>query len=56
MVIPDKVLPFVQLSPLIDPIDVQEIDSESNWAIPLISYLKKGALQDGKEATRKLKV
>ena len=30
MIIPSKVLSFVQLSPLIDPIDVQEIDSESN--------------------------
>ena len=30
MVILDKVLSFVQLSPLIDPVDVQEIGSESN--------------------------
>ena len=30
MLIPDKVPSFVKLSPLIDGIDVQEIDSESN--------------------------
>ena len=56
MVIPDKVLSFVQLSPLIDPDDVQEIGSENNWATPLISFLKNGALPNGKEVTRKLKV
>ena len=31
MIIPRKVLSFVQLSPLINAIDVQEISSESNW-------------------------
>ena len=30
IIIPDKVLSFVQFSPLIDPINVQEIGSESN--------------------------
>ena len=30
MIIPSKVLSFIQFSPLIDPIDVQEIGSESN--------------------------
>ena len=30
MIIPDKVLSFIQCSPLIDPIDVQEIGFESN--------------------------
>ena len=30
MIIPDKVLSFIQLSPLINPINVQEIGSESN--------------------------
>ena len=30
MIIPDKVLSLVQFSPLIDPIDVQEIGSKSN--------------------------
>ena len=56
VVIPDKVLSFVQLSPLIDPDDVQEIGSENNWATPLITFLKNGALPNGKEAARKLKV
>ena len=35
---------------------MQKIGSESNWITPLVSYLKKGALLDDKEATRKLKV
>ncbi|XP_075633359.1 uncharacterized protein LOC142605807 [Castanea sativa] len=56
MITPDKVLSFIQLSPLIDVIDVQEIGSKSNWTTPLISYLKDGTLPDGKEAARKLKV
>ena len=56
MVIPNKVLSFVQLSPLIDPVDVQEIGFESNWATPLVSYLKNDALPNDKEAARKLKV
>ena len=40
-----NVLSFVQLSPLIDSDDVQEIGSESNWTTPLVSYLKNGVLQ-----------
>ncbi|XP_075665867.1 uncharacterized protein LOC142635617 [Castanea sativa] len=56
MMTPDKVLSFIQLSPLIDVVDVQEIGSKGNWTTPLISYLKDGTLPDGKEATRKLKV
>ena len=51
-----NVLSFVQLFPLIDSNDVQEIGSESNWTTPLASYLKNGALLDEKEAARKLKV
>ena len=35
---------------------MQEVDSESNWTMLLISYLKNGMLSDGKDATRKLKV
>ena len=38
MIILDKVLSFIQLSPLIDPIDVQEIGSTRNWIAPLVSY------------------
>ena len=56
MLIPNKVLSFVQLSPLIDGIDVQEIGSENNWTTPIVSYLKDGTLPDGKDAARKLRV
>ena len=52
----DNVLSFIQLSPLIDFVDVQEIDTESNWTTLLVSYLKNGVLPDGREAARKLKV
>ena len=51
-----NVLYFVQLSPLIDSDDVQEIGSESNWTIPIASYLKNGILPNEKEVARKLKV
>ena len=56
VVILDKVLSFIQPTPLIDVVNVQEIGSESNWTTPVISYLKDGALPDGKEVARKLKV
>ena len=56
MLIPSKVLSFVQLLPLIDGVGVQEIGSRSNWTTPIVSYLKDSTLPDGKEATRKLKV
>ena len=56
LIIPDKVFSFVQLSPLIDPINVQEIGFKSNWTTPLVFYLKDDTLSDGKEAARKLKV
>ena len=51
-----NVLFFIQLSPLIDFDNVQEISSESNWTTPIASYLKNGDLPNEKEATRKLKV
>ena len=56
MITPGNVLSFVQLSPLIDPGNMQEICSESNWTTQIISYLKNGLLPDEKEAARKLKV
>ena len=56
MIIPGNVLSFVQLSPLIDSSNLQEIGFESNWTAQLISYLKNGVLLDGREAARKLKV
>ena len=56
MVIPGNVLSFIQLSPLIDPSNVQEVCFDSSWTTPLVSYLRDGVLPDGKEAARKLKV
>ena len=56
MITHGNVLSFVQLFPLTDSSDVQEIGSESNWTITIASYLKDGVLPDKKEATRKLKV
>ena len=55
MITHGNVLSFVQLSPLIDSSDVQEIGSESNWTTTIASYLKDDVLLDEKEATRKLK-
>ncbi|XP_075645823.1 uncharacterized protein LOC142616992 [Castanea sativa] len=56
MLIHSKVLSFVQLLPLIEDVNVQEIGLYSNWTTPIVSYLKDGTLLDGKEAARKLKV
>ena len=57
MIVPEQVLSFVQVSSLIDDrTNVQEVDSESNWTAPLISYLRTGMLPDRKDAARKLKV
>ena len=56
MLIPNQVLSFIQISPLIDSISVHEIGSENDWRTPITSYLKDGVLPNGKEAARKLKV
>ena len=57
MIVPEQVLSFVQVSSLIDDgTNVQEVDSESNWTAPSISYLRTGMLPDRKDAARKLKV
>ena len=57
MLVPNQVLSFVQTLPLIDNgTNVLEVDSESNWTMPIIFYLKNGMLLDGKDSTRKLKV
>ena len=56
MITHGNVLSFVQLSPLIDSDDVQEIGSKSNWTTTIASYLKDGILPDEKKAARKLKV
>ena len=50
MITHGNVLSFVQLSPLINSGDVQEIGSESNWTTTIVSYLKDGVLPDEKEA------
>ena len=56
MVTHGNVLFFVQLSPLIESSEVQEIGSESNWTTTIASYLKDGLLPNEKEAARKVKV
>ena len=38
MLIPSKVLSFVQISPLISGVSVWEIDSGSNWTTPIVFY------------------
>ena len=47
---------FVQLSPLIDSINVHKIGFENDWMTPITSYLKDDVLLDNKEVARKLKV
>ncbi|XP_075636756.1 uncharacterized protein LOC142608994 [Castanea sativa] len=56
MLIPSQVLSFVQNSPLINGINIQEVIFENNWTTPITSYLKESMLLDSKEAIRKLKV
>ena len=56
MITHGNVLSFVQLSPLIDSNEVQEIGSESNWTTAIASYLKDDILLSEKEAARKVKV
>ena len=56
MFIPSLVLSFIQISPLIDGISVQEICSKDHCMTLIISYLKDGVLPDRKESARKLKV
>ena len=56
-IVPEQVLSFVQTSSLInDGANVQEVNFESNWATPLISYLKTGILPDENDVARKIKV
>ena len=56
MITLNNVLSFVQLSLLIDSVNVQEIAPEDNWITQLVSYLKNCVLPDGKEAAKKLKI
>ena len=56
MLVPEQVLSFVQVSSLInDGTNVKEVESESNWTTPLISYLRTGVLLDGKDTAKELK-
>ena len=56
MITHGNVLSFVQLSPLIDSSNVQEIGPKSNWTTIIASYLKDSIFPNEKEAARKLKV
>jgi len=56
MIIPNQVLSFIQNSPLIESISVQEIGSENDWMTPITFYLKDSVLPDGREAARRLTV
>ena len=56
MLVSSKVLFFVQISPVIGGMVVQEIGLEGNWTTPIVSYLRDSTLPDGKDAARKLKV
>ena len=56
MITHGNILSFVQLSPLINSSNVQEIGFESNWTTTIVLYLKGGILPDEKEAARKSKV
>ena len=51
MLILSQVLSFVQISPLIDSISVQEIGPRDYWTIPIISYLKDGKEVEGLSGT-----
>ena len=44
MITPGNVLSFVQLSPLVDSDNMQEIGSESNWTTPLFLQAKMSRL------------
>ena len=56
ILLPGKVLSFVQILPLIDDVDMQEVNLGSNWTALIVSYLKDGTLPNRKWAARKLKV
>ena len=57
MIPSEQVLSFVQISSLInDKANVQEVNSDKNWTVPLIAYLRSGILPDEKDAARKMKV
>ena len=54
---PKQVLSFVQTCSFIDDgKQIQEIDVEEDWTMPLKEYLQSGVFPDGKDAARRLKV
>ena len=46
----------VQYTPSIDVLEVHQIDGESIWTTPIMSYLKDGLLSKDREEVRKLSV
>ena len=46
----------IQYLPSIDFPEVYQVEREDNWMTPIISYLKDGALPEGKDEARKLRV
>ena len=46
----------IQYLPSIDFPEVYQVEGEDNWMTPIISYLKDGALPEGKDEARKLRV
>ena len=46
----------IQYLPSIDFPEVYQVEGEDNWMTPIISYLKDGALLEGKDEARKLRV
>ena len=52
---PKQVLSFIQTCSLIDDgKQIQEIDVEKDWTVPLKEYLQSGSLPDGKDACKKI--
>ena len=46
----------IQYMPRIDLPEVQWIGGDENWMTPIVGYLKKGKLLQGKDETRKLRI
>ena len=44
----------VQYIPSIDLLEVQQIEGEENWMIPMVAYLKEGRLLEERDEARKL--
>ena len=46
----------IQYMPSIDLPEVQQIKGDKNWMTPIVGYLKKGKLPQGKNKARKLRI